>query len=948
MKSSSTVIPPPGAKPPEPSAVGRLLGLARRPKVLALLAGAAAVMLVVAIVAPNIPQQMRRSGAFQAVAVGDYETAALELEIYVKDRPNDAEAGLQYALAALHTGDLQTAREMFAKFSGADLARRPDFLLGSALTQTDQPDQALGALDELLSQNPGDAPAHLVRGVLRAGQGDLRRARDDLLKADDLLRELAEEDRALPLAHKILLQTAAGKEFAVPPPPANIRAPIEGRIGFPLGLNGFANRYALPGDREFLRESPPQPAIPALHYANLLIAAGQFQEAETELRQASSYAPDLLMVANLEAFMSLQRGDLADAAEKLSAIVERAPESPRALLNLANIQWAENPDPARWESAAAAYDDIIAHNPESPETALALVNRGHLRALGGKNLQGAADDFAAAVEMLEARKSAGAGGGDELLQVARFNSAVSEIAVGNSAQALDNLETLAEQRFPGASRALIAAAEIALLPERASRHRAALIAAGDAETLLSDALHRERHGLLLRALWTLDQAESGVGANPHARDLLRFRRGRILAKLQNAQAAAERVESIESPARADALRAVIAAARGNFGQAVTLHNQSLSRRAAAADSDADSGADRDAIDESDLAEHAESVGEWLPAEWLARLDVSGVPVENYPRLAALSARIKAGSDPDEARRLAELAVRIWPNDFMALRNAGIALGRLGDAESALSLLDRALEGYPADLEMLEFMQKLRSESGDRNGALRAAETIFNLQNASDRAPDAGAFKMFGFSKSAGQQLQEHLKARRFDRALELYDAALDGADAKGRASLLYHRAAVLRASDKPGEAADSLTRLLQADDLTERQRAAALAARGRTLMQEDRRDKAALDFAEAAKLAPDELDYRRWAALTSAEPKPALEDAISRFPAEPEAYWDLAAEHRKDGEYEKVVDVMRRLARVRPDDPEIYKTMSEVQTTAGQPRDAAVNQQIYSALRGGN
>ena len=718
----------------------RLFGLARRPRFLALVAVAVVVVLVVAVIAPNIPQQMRRSGAFQAVADGDYETAALELDIYIRDRPNDAEAGLQYAVAALHTGDLQTAREMFAKFAGSGLAQRPDFLLGQALTQTDRPEAALRALNALVSQNPANAPAHLVRGVLRADT-DLRRARDDLLKADDLIRELAEEDLALPLSHKILLQTAAGREFAVALPPSEMQAPIEGRIGFPLGASGFANRYALPGDGEFMRESPPQSAIPALHYANLLIAAGQFQEAETELRQASSYAPDLLMVANLEAFLMLQRGNFAEAAEKLAAIVERAPDSPRALLNLANAQWAENPDPVRAEAAAAAYHDIIAASPDSPETALALNNRGHLRALRGKNLSGAAEDFAAAVRMLESRQADSA---RELLQVARFNDAVANIAAGKSVEALDALEQLAELKFPGASRALVAAAEIALLPERAVRHRAALIAAGSAEPLLSDALHRERRGLLLRALLALDQIQSQIENDGDASDMLLFRRGRILVRLQNPEGAAEQIGSIQNPHRAAVLRAVIAAAGGDFGGAVTLFN-----RARADHPDAD-------LDFSEMAEHAESVGEWLPPKWLAGLDLSGIPVENFPRLSALSARVMASGDPAEARRLAELAARIWPNDFMVLRHAGIALGEIGDAETGLALLERGREGYPTNAEMLRTMQKLRSATGDRGGALLAAETLFNLENSGGGSDsDSMEFKMSGFSKTEGQQLQAH-------------------------------------------------------------------------------------------------------------------------------------------------------------------------------------------------
>ena len=904
-----------------------LAGLARRPKALAVVVGGVILLLAVAVIAPNIPQQMRRSGAFQAMADGDYETAVLELEIYIKERPNDAEAGLQYALAALHSGDLAAARAAFRKYAGSPLAKQEENMLGRALAQLSDPAAASPLLDTLVSRKSDNAAAHLVRGVLRATQGDLRRARDDLLQADDIIRGYVEENHFLPLAHKILLQNAAAHPITAPPPPPKSPAPVEGRIGFPLGAVGFANQYALPADHEFLSEFVPQSAIPALHYANMLIDAGQYQESETELSQAASLAPDLLLAENLEAFRFLRQGKFAKAAEKFADVVERAPNSPRALLNLANAQWSENPDPIRWESAAAAYDEILAGNPDVPEASLALNNRGHIRTFGG-NLKGAAEDFAAVIDMLKSDESEAAA---KLSQRARFNLAVANLAEGGrQVEVLDALEQLAEEKFPSASRALVAAAQIAILPDRAMRYNEVLAASGDLEPLLASALHYERRGLLLRALWTLDQ----LNPSPDIRDILNFRRGRILVKLQNPEAANEQLTDMKDLRRAAVLRAIIAAAKGEADEAVSLYRQGVSENP------------EPPLTHAEQAEYGESLGEWLAPKWPAPSDIEGFQADYYPRLAALLSRAVVKSDPEEAVRLANLAVRVWPNDFLVLRHAGIVLGETGNPQVGLTLLNRALEGYPADPEILQSVQNFRSETGDHEGSLRAAETLFNLTTANKEQETS--FKTLGVAKDVVEGLQQALRQRDYERALEIYDSSLAAAkDEEGRNALLFHRAAVLRASGRVSDALLSLDQVLDSGALSALDRALALAARGRNLMMDGRNSEAEADFRKAAKLNPANPDYLRRAALASSDPAAGLEDSIRRFPLDQQAYWDLADIYRKTGKFSEVLALMRRMARVTPVHPDIYKLLGDVQTAAGHNRDAAVNQQIYDALSRG-
>ena len=924
--------PPPASaalrgRSPAPKSRGFRFGSLSRSKSIAIIVGGVILLLAVLVIAPNIPQQLRRSGAFQAMAAGDYETAALELEIYVKERPNDAEAGLQYALAALHSGDLPAAQAAFDKYAGSPLAQQEENVLGRALAQLSNPDVAFPLLDSLVSKKSDNAAAHLVRGVLRAMQGDLRRARDDLLQADGITRGYVEENHFLPLAHKILLQAAAAHEITAPTPSSRAPAPVEGRIGFPLGDVGFASQYALPAGQEFLGESVPQSAIPALHYANMLIDAGQYQEAETELSQAASLAPDLLFAENLEAFLFLQQGKFDKAAEKFSDVVERAPNSPRALLNLANAQWSENPDPIRWESAAAAYDGILAGNPGIPEASLALNNRGHIRTFGG-NLKGAAEDLTAAIDMLKSDQSESA---KKLSERVRFNLAIVNLAEGGRhIEVLDALERLAEERFPSASRALVAAAQIAILPDRALRYNEVLAASGDFEPLLASALHYERRGLLLRALWTLDQ----LNPSPDIRDTLNFRRGRIMVKLQNPEAANELLTDIKDPRRAAVLRAIIAAAKGEDDKAVSLYRRGISENP------------EPPLTYAEQAEYGESLGEWLAPQWPAPSDFEGFQADYYPRLAALLSRTIVKSDPEEAVRLANLAVRVWPNDFLVLRHAGIVLGETGDAQAGLALLNRALDGYPADIEILQSVQNFRSEIGDHEGSRRVAETLLNLTNANEEQETG--FKTLDVAKNVVEGLQQALRKRNYKRALEIYDLALASAKSEEkRNALLFHRAAVLRASGRSNAALLSLDQVLDSGALSNLDRAAALAARGQNLIMDGRNGDAESDFREAAKLNPASADYLRRAALASSDPAAGLEEVIRRFPLDRQAYWDLADIYRKAGKFSKVIAVMRRMARVIPVHPDIYKLLGDIQTAAGHNRDAAVNQQIYDALSRG-
>ena len=256
-----------------------------------------------------------------------------------------------------------------------------------------------------------------------------------------------------------------------------------------------------------------------------------------------------------------------------------------------------------------------------------------------------------------------------------------------------------------------------------------------------------------------------------------------------------------------------------------------------------------------------------------------------------------------------------------------------------------MEGYPIDPEILKSVQNFRSETGDHDGSLRAAKALFNLANA-NKEPEV--FFKLGAAKKVAEGLRQARRKRDYERALEIYDRALAAAESEEeRNALMFHRAAVLRASGRLRAALLSLDEVLNSGALSNPERAAALAARGRILVMDERGSEAEADFRAAAQLSPVNADYPRSAALASSDPAAGLEDFIRRFPLDEQGYWELADIYRKTGKFSKVIAVMRRMARAIPAHPGIYKLLVDIQTAAGHNRDATVNQQIYDALSGG-
>ena len=514
----------------------------------------------------------------------------------------------------------------------------------------------------------------------------------------------------------------------------------------------------------------------------------------------------------------------------------------------------------------------------------------------------------------------------------RFNRAVADLAEGDHDAALDTLEKLAAVGFASAPRAAAAAARAAGRWDRAAAYRSA-------EPSREFALHLERRGLLMRALWALDSetawdsgnsGDSGDSGGNSGEDLSLFRRGRILAKLGNRDAALEQAERMSDPVGASALRAVVAAIGGERESALEQYRVSVVGGGGGGS-----------------AEYAESLGEWLSPRWPTAGDLQNLPLENAPRLAALAAAGLAGRDDERARELAGFAAKLRPHDFLVLRRAGFALARAGEAEAGLEMLERAREGYPADAGLWKSIQDFRAATGDRDGALRAAETLVNLANPGATEDDDPPFKFRAFSKEDADAINRFLAARQYDKALAVHEKMLESPAARRRevrAALLYNQAALLRAAGRHRDSARALTELLDESALTPRRRAAALSARGKSLMMDGDRRGASESFEEAAELNPALAEYRRQAAAASSNPTRELEAVTRRFPLHRPAYLELADLHRERGELQRAVAVLERLARIAPRSAIIYKKLSEFQGAAGDAKAAAVNMEIHAAL----
>jgi Flp pilus assembly protein TadD len=314
-----------------------------------------------------------------AFAQGDYEQAVALFEEAIALQPNASSVHYRLGMAHRARGDAQAARVHLEQSGDApvvfpdpvlDSAHRrvtgvgASIVVGQLAARAGATATAEARFRDAVTLDPKSPEAHHALGVFYEDRGRKDEALEQYLAALDL----GLSNSALGLhAGKMLREAGRAGEAVEVLERAAVSAPdsalLQAELAAALEAAGQADpaldAYARALDLE--RDALSR-ALLFFHRATLLAEAGSGPDAEADLRQAITLAPDLSEAHLNLGTLCARRGDLAAAATHLERAVELAPGNIQAQLSLAMaLLLLDHPVDARARLEAALIvrpDDI--------------------------------------------------------------------------------------------------------------------------------------------------------------------------------------------------------------------------------------------------------------------------------------------------------------------------------------------------------------------------------------------------------------------------------------------------------------------------------------------------------------------------------------------------------------------------------------------------------------
>ena len=427
---------------------------------------------------------------------GEWQDAAVDLQIVVQKQPNNAEAWLLLAQLSLDAGDLTGARSALTHaLSAGAKGGKLEELRARIWLEGGQPKELLDALAQhTIELSEPDRTIMSARALLVLGQPDaaleklqpLLAAQPHLTEARDIVAEaLAGEGKFAPALQQ--LATAMRDDATSSEPPL-----LKGLILEQLG------QYAAAQDALELAVSRMPPAEPVLHRVKALTALTEVRLALGDLKAAAESATAVMtleprspVAALLQARLRLAHKNLAGGVAELEEIVTEAPgyTEARLLLGAALLQRGD------LQQAQQQLQQVIESTPDNltarkllAEVRLKLGQpEGALNVLSPAlstdtldpqllSLYGAAasrvGDKQALIEALERSESAHPND-----QTVLLNLGEAYLVAGQAPQALATLEKTTDNGDPRRDRLLIAALMTVHGPEAAGTEVEHLLAA---------------------------------------------------------------------------------------------------------------------------------------------------------------------------------------------------------------------------------------------------------------------------------------------------------------------------------------------------------------------------------------------------------------------------------------------------------------------------------------
>ena len=900
------------------------------------------VLLGGALIAPNIPSQLQRSAIIKVFNDSDYQAAYDKSQNYINKNPKDIEIIYYSAKAARLIGNFQYANSKIIEVSKNPWhTSQPNFFYdwALALVITD-PVAALEKLDTLITEIPDHAAGHLLRGIILAENGDIRRSRDDFLRADEIVRTQTDETNpteaaVLQLRDYLLKQKIyfIGQTFPTPSFNQDTLS-WEEDFGTPnITSEGFINSYD--GGEIFLDdEQLPTSAIIALYYVQSLLANGETEDARAALLDVSAdNAAQLIKIT--QAFLLMYEKNYSAAAEEFQAISKNFPKTASFLVNFANSSWLANPSTDNIQEVSAIYK----------------------KALGLDDKNTVAQNNLAVMNII----------------LGRYNDAqslLSNIPTSNNPHSVFNLAVLAAQiGDPQKSLSLLkplSLKEFKTLDHIKAKAAARLGDYDDAIALLDVISSRDENDLspvLLRVHYLIEQ------------ELWMRARETLLMLLR-------RVDSDTRPALKARTHYYMALVAAQVGEKRTGKKQLDEIKKADGDS---YYIDALAAEEHAKKQDAQGIAEALKAalrktssimekteyasrygyllanldEDLALLSLSELleqpRLTSRPTIRALLARLQAKQDTSLASSL--LYQLHPPPTSSALHNTGLAMMLTGNLEGALENLHAAQQFSPTSIPVLESIKSLYEDLGDNEKKALVLNVIEYLEKIArgEKIKDKVVFEIiFPADKVLREKINQALDSRtqeKREEALDAYSNAIDKTtDDTKHASLLYARSTFFTWIKRYDEAIVDMNAALELNKFNPKQEIRARMAYGHLLFLHGKYKEAGLQFKENIKHFPESpLPHRFYAESLfkigqQVQANQEIEAVLEKFPADIDSYILLADMQKFLGQPKQAVESLRQAARISPTIRIIYERLNNIQTSLGFSV-ASENRSITRALR---
>lgn len=922
-------------------------GIRKNRKLISIIVVAAVVVPLLIIIAINAPAQIARSKAFGLYQEGQYAAALESFNRYLRDHPNDSEATFYTAQAALKTGDYAYAGALAQKIATLSaMAANPDFLFLRALA-TAPSMAALDSLNKLIAAQPNHVSGRLLRGILLTKKNAERRARDDFIQADSLIRNDPDFDgNGLLEVHARIMKNPLLflPTFDLPPPLIAGDAPvIQGlsrHLNVPVIIDTFVNRYfpVLPDDPEKAGISSEH--LVNLYYTLLLLQSKEINEAQAEVSKLPAAVFEESSAGSLVGLLMVLAGNNEAATKKISALAQLPSAPPILLLNHANRLFSYEPTIENANAAIALLDRTLA---AKTTPLVAHHNRALLRLLTG-NFSGALED----VNAISAETT---------LPQTPMLRVLAELA--DNPQQENIVQLLAgvdKQQFPGKLYAAIAR-QLALGDYEAALNLLQQNPLG--KEPLSDELYATilaDNGLFMRALGVLEAIKDYGGSTSPALAQNRYQAGVIaliindLPQAEKALAAIETLASAENPAASDAA----------YGQALRghiLHYQEQPQKALAAIEQALNSAQTSAQKRSIATRAAHILFDTDPGMLSLLLSENDLLT---PREIAVLARLRANTDGAKAAQLARVASARYPV-FEVLHHASLALHAAGEAEESLALMLVANAARPVNLPTLVHIKKLQLGIGDNDAAQKTQQVIDNIISVATHPSDEQNKEKYTVIVPQDNKIINNIANAINDDtppqpALAGFDRLLSKDPSDSEEALLHlQRGSFFMALKKYGPAEEDIRKSL-AGALPEERKIQASFYLAKIMMLQKKYSEASELYRGLAESRPDLSLYRRLAGRALVlRPKieyidqaiAYLEEGIRLFPADIQLYFELAAAHRRKHNTAEAIAVLRQAARVAPRYPPIYKLLYNTQKTSN-ARNARENSTVFSSLSSEN